>query len=225
MAITWRPIIRKRPRWLRASKKRPTIFANATKTKEAAETARNIQGNLKGAENEAKEAQKNDSAVAFATAPATAKLEASAGNLGQANVKSVWAYQGSRPLPFGNNCIAVQGNLFRSLANGSVKAVWENKLESKADATRPATPPALAGGKVYMGTADGRIICADPESGKTSWEAEVGGNILFQPAIAEGRVYVATNDGSLVCLETNDPKADGWTMWGGSAKHNGPEQK
>jgi hypothetical protein len=36
-----------------------------------------------------------------------------------------------------------------------------------------------------------------------------------------GRVYVGTGRGSVFCLETGDPRDDGWTMWGGNARHNG----
>ena len=84
-----------------------------------------------------------------------------------------------------------------------------------------ATPPAFAGGKLYLGTADGRVLCVDAKNGKTLWESKVGGRIVFQPAVADGRIYVATDDGSLICLETGDREATGWTMWDGSANHNG----
>ena len=198
------------------------IRAQANKVQEAAETAQNIRHNLKAATQEAKEAQKHDSAVAFATAPAAAKLGMASANIGQANVKSVWAYQGSRPLPYGKTLLLIQGDTFRALTPGDEKVIWENKLTSSMDATRPATPPALAGGKVYFATADGRVVCADPKTGKTVWESVVGGRILFQPAVMNGRVYVATDDGTLICLETGDASADGWSMWGGSAQHNGP---
>jgi outer membrane protein assembly factor BamB len=201
------------------------IRENAAKTKEASETVAVAEKNLKSVQTEAAEAQKHDASVAFATAPADAKLNLSAGNLGQQNVKSVWAYQGSRPLLYNGNCISLQGERFRSVKTGGEALAWDNTLASKVDATRPATPPALAGGKLYVGTADGRIVCSDPESGKTLWESEVGGNILFQPAIAGGRVFAATNDGTLICVETGDATADGWTMWGGSASHNGAEKK
>ncbi|MBI5725536.1 MAG: PQQ-binding-like beta-propeller repeat protein [Planctomycetes bacterium] len=53
-------------------------------------------------------------------------------------------------------------------------------------------------------------------------ENEVGGHIIFQPAVMGGRIYIATDDGTLICLEAGDAKADGWGMWGGSARHNGP---
>jgi len=196
----------------------------ALKTKEAAQTAQELERNVKAAEKEERDDQRHDTAVGFAQAPAAANVQASVSNIGKGNVKAIWAYQGSRPCPVDRKCILVNGARFRATDFQGQTTFWETKLESQVDATNPATPPALAGGKVYLGTADGRVLCADPETGKTAWESKVGGRILFQPAVAAGRVYVATNDGLLICLETGDAHADGWTMWGGSAAHNGPRR-
>ena len=44
--------------------------------------------------------------------------------------------------------------------------------------------------------------------------------MAFQPALSGGNVYVGTADGYVVCLKTGDTDADGWTAWGGNAKHN-----
>jgi outer membrane protein assembly factor BamB len=198
------------------------LRASAEKTDMAAKAAKDIQVTLTAQPQEEAKAQQHDTGVAFATAPAEAKLGMAGANIGQQHVKSVWAFQGSRPLPYKKSTIAVQGTQVRALDPVAGKALWETRIESKVAATRPASPPALAGGKLYMATADGRILCDDPDSGKRLWDAEVGGHILFQPAVAGGRVYAATDDGSLICLETGDAAADGWTMWGGSAAHNGP---
>jgi len=195
--------------------------ATAAKTKDAAETAEQLASTAKAVQRELKEANQLDADVGFASAPAAAKLTLAENNLGQGNVKAVWAFQGSRPCLVGADCVSVNGTAFRSVSGRNGKARWERELKSGADATRPATPPALAGGRLYLGTADGRILCADAKNGKTLWETKVGGNILFEPAVAAGRVYVATNDGMVICLETGDETADGWPMWGGSAGHNG----
>jgi outer membrane protein assembly factor BamB len=196
----------------------------AGKTGEAAQTVAAVQRALPAIEAEGKAAHKEDSSVGFASAPAAAKLEQAAGNIGQAGVKSVWAYQGSRPTVIGARCYSAAGDKLRALDRDLGKDLWESKIESREASTRPATPPAFAGGKLYLGTADGRVLCVDPEGGKTLWESKVGGRIIFQPAVVDGRVYVATDDGSVICLETGDEGATGWAMWGGSAKHNGSAQ-
>lgn len=101
----------------------------------------------------------------------------------------------------------------------------KKKTRIVARPCRLATPPALAGGKLHLGTADGRVLCTGPAIGKTLREEKVGGPILFRPAVVDGRVYLATDDGTVICLETGDPTADGWAMWGGSAGHNGPADR
>jgi outer membrane protein assembly factor BamB len=197
----------------------------AAKSKDAALTAKDIGDNLGAMRKEAAAAQKQDASVGFASAPAAANLTVAASNIGQTKVKALWAYQGSRPCMVGGKIVSVNGPAFRAVDGRTGEVVWETDIECAEAATRPATPPALAGGKLYLGTADGKIVCADPASGETLWEAKVGGNIVFEPAVVGGRVYAATNDGTLVCLETGDPAADGWAMWGGSARHNGPREK
>jgi hypothetical protein len=197
----------------------------AEKVRDAALAAKQTKQTAKAIQSEMKIAAIHDASVGFASAPAEANLPAAIGNIGQGNVKAVWAFQGSRPHVLGSRWVAMSGDRFRAVDSQAVKVVWESKVESKVDATRPATPPALAGGRFYLGTADGRILCVDPGTGKTLWEAQVGGRILFEPAVVDGRLYAATEDGTLICLETGDRAADGWPMWGGSARHNGPEAK
>jgi len=201
------------------------VRAAAEKAKTAALTALNVRSVRGAIEAEQKAAQKLDAGVGFTEAPAAAELFTAADNIGQENVKAVWGFQGSRPHVLGSRCISVSGDRFRSVDAATGKVVWESKIQSKVEATRPATPAALAGGKFYLGTADGRILCVNPNTGETLWRAKVGGRILFEPAVVGGRVYVATDDGTLICLETGDPTADGWPMWGGSARHNGLERR
>ena len=93
------------------------------------------------------------------------------------------------------------------------------------DANNKSIPAmAVFSGKLYCGTMDGQIICLDARTGKPQWQAKVGGRILFEPAVVGGAVYAATEDSMVIRLETGDKTADGWAMWGGSAKHNGSEK-
>ncbi len=200
------------------------IRAVAAKTKEAAEAAFQARQTITATKNEAKRNQANDAAVGFATPPAAANLQSAAANIGQAHVKAVWAYQGSRPCLLAGRSIMVHGPKVRAVSVASGEVEWEFTFDFAQDATRPVTPPALAGGKLYVGTSDGRIVCLDARRGKRLWQARVGGRILFEPAVVGGCVYAATDDGVLICLKTGDAGADGWHMWGGSAKHNGGER-
>lgn len=195
----------------------------AGKTRDAADTAQNIGKTMAAADAEQKSAQQSDSTVGFSSAPETAKLNASLFNIGQGNVSSVWGYQGSRPCLVNGRCILVNGEKVRCLDPATGNVFWEKNIKAGNDATRPVTPPALAGGKLYLGTADGRIICMQPEDGAIIWAEKVGGRIQFELAVMQGRVYAATQEGTLICLDLDDPAAHGWSMWGGSPKHNGRE--
>ena len=199
------------------------IRAMAASTAEAGDAAAQAKLLMTVTQLELAEHATHDAGVGFANAPAAANLKAAA-QIGQPNVKAIWAYQGSRPCLFGDLSAMVHGAKVRAVNVETGKVAWERGLKYTREGTRrPVTPPALAGGKLYLGTADGRIICLDPRTGKTLWQSKVGGRILFEPAVADGCVYAATSDGTLIRLETGDKTADGWHMWGGSAGHNGAE--
>jgi len=199
------------------------VLQTAEKTKDAAEAAAQAEQTMAATKVQQAEDQQHDASVGFSSAPEAAKLSMAAGNIGQSNVKAVWAYQGSRPCLHKGTSIMIHGPKMQAVDVKTGKVVWEHAFDFEAEATRPVTPPALAGGKLYVGTVDGRILCLDADSGKTLWQATIGGRILFEPSVAAGAVYAATADGTLICLNTSDPTADGWHMWGGSAKHNGQE--
>jgi outer membrane protein assembly factor BamB len=197
------------------------VREKAEATREAAEAAEQAEETITATEAQQAKDQADDASVGFAEAPQAAQLGKAVGNIGQANVKAVWAYQGSRPCLHDGLSIMVHGPKMRAVEIKTGKVVWEHRFDFKAKATRPVTPPALAGGKLYLGTVDGRVLCHDADTGKALWQAKVGGRIVFELAVSGGRIFAATADGTLVCLDAKDPTADGWHMWGGSASHNG----
>ena len=87
-----------------------------------------------------------------------------------------------------------------------------------------AAPPAIAGGKLYVGTAAGFLSVYDMRDGRLIWTVKIGEPIRFQPAVMNGWVYIGTTRGNVYAVDAQDPAATGWSMWGGSASHNGPEQ-
>jgi outer membrane protein assembly factor BamB len=194
----------------------------AEQTKVAAEAAQQAQKNTLALQSEQLEAHAQDSTVGFGGgAPDIANAPAASGNIGKNNVKAIWAYQGSRPCIYDGRMFCVNGDTFRAMDAGKFSQEWDSKVDSKVAASRPASTPALAGGKFYLATSDGRILCVSSKDGKTMWETKVGGVITFEPAVAGGYIYAASNDGTLIALEAGDALADGWSMWGGSARHNG----
>lgn len=165
----------------------------------------------------------DDSSVGFSTGPATAKLGAAEGNIGQATVRGLWEFQGSRPTMVDGKLFVSFGDALTCIDPKTQKVVWERKLDGDLDSVggHMATPPSAAGGRLYLGTADGWLLVYNQRDGSLVWKGNVGEPIRFQPAVAGGWVFVGTTSGNLIALDMEDRSADGWYMWGGAAGHNG----
>jgi hypothetical protein len=77
---------------------------------------------------------------------------------------------------------------------------------------------------VLAGTADGRIIQWDAETGAVRFEVTIGAPVHWMPIMAKGLIAAGLEDGSLVVFDTGDAGNDGWAQWGGGPGHNGPER-
>jgi Ca-activated chloride channel family protein len=198
----------------------------ASKTLEATRRQADYLDYTKRARSPIESANKNnDAGVGFATAKGDAKIGQALGNLGQATVAGVWAYQGSRPFVYKDRLYSAMGDVLKCVEVRTGKLLWKKDLGSPKDRGElldaVLTPPVLVNGKVFLGTAAGDLLCLAADTGATLWSTSVGEPISFQPAVAGGRIFLATALGSLICLETGDPKDDGWFMWGATAGHNG----
>jgi outer membrane protein assembly factor BamB len=76
--------------------------------------------------------------------------------------------------------------------------------------------PALHDGRLYIGCADGRLLCLDSDSGRLLWvhrthrvALEPPRGIMGSPAVAGGMVFVGTEDGRLIAVPERDPNGDG----------------
>jgi len=63
-----------------------------------------------------------------------------------------------------------------------------------------SSSPAVADGKVYIGSADFKIYCLDATTGASIWNYTTGDWVCSSPAVADGRVYVGSADGEVYCL-------------------------
>ncbi|HEY6554653.1 MAG TPA: PQQ-binding-like beta-propeller repeat protein [Vicinamibacteria bacterium] len=57
------------------------------------------------------------------------------------------------------------------------------------------------GGRLYLGTHEGRVLALEAASGKTVWEFASGDSVLAAPAVALGRVYFGSYDGHVYALD------------------------
>jgi len=69
--------------------------------------------------------------------------------------------------------------------------------------------PAVAGGVVYVGAADGKLYALNAATGATVWTATTGGQILDAAAVADGSVFVRARDGNAYAFDA----ATGASRW------------
>ena len=67
---------------------------------------------------------------------------------------------------------------------------------------------AIAGGRIYIGTAKGILHCLD-SAGKEVWRFETKDAITAAPAVTAGKVFVSSNDGHLYALNA-DTGTEAW---------------
>ncbi|HEV2904392.1 MAG TPA: PQQ-binding-like beta-propeller repeat protein [Pyrinomonadaceae bacterium] len=122
-------------------------------------------------------------------------------NLAQRRI--AWRYQHpSRRFPFYSSA-AVTGN--RVVVGGRDKLVHGlgtagRGLWTFATNARVESSPAIAGGRVYVGSNDGRFYVLNLANGAKVWEFNAGAPVSASPAIANGRVIIGTQDGRLYCF-------------------------
>ena len=163
-----------------------------------------------------------DAANGFpAGAPLAANWQAAENNIGQGNVSSMQAFQGSRILNYRDNNFNCMGNeiVCTDPTNGKVR--WNVKLKGDLEKVGGflASPPAAAGDNIFLSTLQGEVLQLDPADGKLVSTYKVGSPVCFQPAIDGGRIYVGTQDGKVVCVNTGNPRFTGWTTWGANSAH------
>jgi outer membrane protein assembly factor BamB len=181
--------------------------------------------------------QSQPSAAPQISGKGDSKISQAAKNLGQGTVNGVWSYQGSKPFFYRDRLYAAMGDTLVCVDPRSEKVLWKKRFSTPGEKKKAApkdeelldatiSPPAIANGKVFLGTGYGEIACVSADTGESLWQTSVGPSesIAFQPAVSGGRVYVSTESGKLYCLDTGDEKDEGWLMWGANAAHNGMAQ-
>ena len=117
--------------------------------------------------------------------------------------KVVWRYQHpQRQFPFYSSA-AVTAN--RVVVGGRDKLVHGLNPNGKAAWTfttraRVESSPAIADGRVFVGSNDGRFYVLNLMSGAKVWEFNAGAPLSASPAIAKGRIVIGTQDGRLYCF-------------------------
>ena len=163
----------------------------------------------------------SDSMVGFGHTPVAAKLHVSEGLIGESLVSRTWRFQGSRPVVVNGILYDTTGDRLEASDARTGDLLWSWQDAQAVEGERRLTPPAVANGRVWAGTWDGRILSWDALLGDVRWAVNVGAPCHWQPVVSDGWVYAGLEDGSLVGFATGDPLDTDWPMWGGGCGHNG----
>jgi outer membrane protein assembly factor BamB/signal recognition particle receptor subunit beta len=78
----------------------------------------------------------------------------------------------------------------------SVNVRWRYQTHGRVQSS-----PAVAGGRVYVGSGDNHIYALDARTGAVQWRYETDGRVRSSPAFADGRVYVGSSDRHIYALD------------------------
>jgi len=115
----------------------------------------------------------------------------------------VWRYQHpQRHFPFYSSAAVTQN---RIVVGGRDKMVHGLNPNGKAGWTfatnaRVESSPAIAAGRVFVGSNDGRFYVLNLNTGAKLWEFNAGAPLSASPAIARGRIVIGSQDGRLYCF-------------------------
>ena len=65
---------------------------------------------------------------------------------------------------------------------------------------RVDSSPVVAGGRVYVGSSDGRFYVLSQDKGQKLFEFDMGAPVTASPALASGRIVIGSLDGRLICF-------------------------
>jgi outer membrane protein assembly factor BamB len=117
--------------------------------------------------------------------------------------KIAWRYQHpQRKFPFYSSAAVTSQ---RIVLGGRDKMVHGLTLAGAAAWTfatraRVESSPAIAGGRVFVGSNDGRFYVLNLTDGAKLWEFDAGAPLSASPAIASGRIVIGSQDGRLYCF-------------------------
>ena len=83
-----------------------------------------------------------------------------------------------------------------STAPNTNNTIWTYTTGGGVDSS-----PAVADGRVYVGSWDGKVYCLRASDGYKEWEFPTTLDVWSSPAVADGKVYVGSYDGKVYCLD------------------------
>jgi outer membrane protein assembly factor BamB len=79
-------------------------------------------------------------------------------------------------------------------------ATGNEKWKPLATRSRIESSPVIAGNRVVVATAAGKIYLLDANTGEVKWEQEMGGSFTASPAVVDAKIILGNGDGTLYCF-------------------------
>ncbi len=73
--------------------------------------------------------------------------------------------------------------------------IWATKLGTSVDSS-----PSVAGGRVFVGTAEGELCAVSAAQGEVLWRFATGGTVVSAPAVEDDRVVFGSVDAFVYCV-------------------------
>ena len=84
--------------------------------------------------------------------------------------------------------------------SGDLELLWSYELPLYGFAR---SSPAVADGKVFIGSNDYNIYCLDADTGRFIWRYKTNSRVSSSPAVADGKVFVGSGDHNIYCLNAD----------------------
>jgi outer membrane protein assembly factor BamB len=86
--------------------------------------------------------------------------------------------------------------------------VWGFETDDIETNNAVRASPAVADGRIYVGSGDSTVYALDRSDGSEVWAVETGGPVRSTPAVADGTVYVGSDDETVYAIdaETGEPE-------------------
>jgi outer membrane protein assembly factor BamB len=116
-----------------------------------------------------------------------------------------------------SSCAVVNGRVFTGADDGyfycldaeTGEQIWKVSAGGHfpyllaAPEAEPRSSPIVMGGRMYVGSLDGRVYCLDTADGSIEWTYTTGKAIMGSPTYSGGIIYIVSTDGYLYALETD----------------------
>ena len=97
------------------------------------------------------------------------------------------------------------GTVYALTINGTV--IWRN---STAPGSNFKSSPAVADGKLFIGSLDRRVYVFDAKTGNWEWNStQLGGVIRSSPTVSNGKIFIGISNNTLYALN----ESDGTVIW------------